>query len=103
MRPHPSRRIVIRSRCHSGNAWQPLRHPRAPHVITEETQYGLLARLQQLFMPRLSLGITGLLQQFRHIRPQILPRLLFLGCQFLERVRVSNTGQVGVALPVLEC
>ena len=48
------------------------------------------------------LGVTGLLQQFRHIGPQFPPRLLLLGCQLLQRVRVTNTGQVGVALPVLE-
>ena len=57
----------------------------------------------QVVVSVLALGVSGLLQQFRHIRPELPPRLLFLGRQFLDRLRVTNTGQVGVALPVLEC
>jgi uncharacterized protein YndB with AHSA1/START domain len=34
------------------HAWLLLAEPNGTRVITEETQYGLLARLQQLFMPR---------------------------------------------------
>src|SRR5271168_2499433 len=48
------------------------------------------------------LGVAGLFQQFRQIGPQFPPRLLLLGRQLSERLRVTNTGQDGVALPVLE-
>src|SRR5262245_28997360 len=52
--------------------------------------------------PRSFRLLLGLLQQSRHVGPQLGERLLLLGRQFGQRFLVAEASQGGVLLPVLQ-